>query len=130
MSEFLELMAHVAFSRIGLVLALCSLALLIVAIRLSPMRAYRRFLLFPLSLWIVVSGYSAMASNSTGAALAGVFWGLLVLGVYALVIAPLVAKQSAPRTLIVVSIALFVLQLPLSFLSAIYLTCYLAHDCL
>jgi hypothetical protein len=100
------------------------------AILLGPSRAVGRFCLVALVLWIVASVLGALNSSTARGAWAGAVWALSVVAFYALFLGLLVAKGKGPRTVILTSTVLLLLQLPFSLLSGPYVACYIGHDCL
>jgi hypothetical protein len=127
--DFLYLVVEWLLSSLGAILVLVSVLLAALAIRLSPIRATGRFLLVLTALWLAFSAWSAVESLGIRSALAGVLWGLGVLGLYALVLSPLVARAKPPGVIAAVSVALLAFQLPFSLLAGLYLGCYVGHDC-
>ena len=127
--DFLRLIVQWLLSLPGAMLVLVSVLLAATAIRLSPSRATGRFLLVPVALLLAFSVWSAVGSSSLRSALAGVLWGLSVLGLYALVLSPLVAKAKSPRAVVTVSVVLLAVQLPFSLFAGLFFACYIGHDC-
>lgn len=130
MNELPDVMLRWAFSAAGLCHLIGIGVLAGAAIMLGPRRAVGRFCLVALVLWIVASVIGALKSSTTRDAWVGAVWALSIVAFYALFLALLVAKGKGPRTVILTSTVLLVLQLPFSLLSGLYFACYIGHDCL
>ncbi|HEX5352650.1 MAG TPA: hypothetical protein VFW60_01070 [Rhodanobacteraceae bacterium] len=129
MIDLLQMLALWALSPAGLALLFASVLLGVAAVWLSPARGLGRFLLVPLAFWAVFSTWIALDSSSVRSALAGALWGLVILGLFALALAPLVAKGKRPLTIVSISVALYVVQLPFSAFAALFIGCSVGHDC-
>lgn len=129
MMEFLHLIGKALLSPPGSMLVPASVLLAAIAIRLSPTRATGRFILVLVALWLAFSAWSAIGSSSLRSTLPGMLWGFSIVGLYALVLGPLVAKAKPPRAIIAASIALLVVQFPLSLISGLFFGCYVGHAC-
>lgn len=130
MSELFGGMLQWAFSIAGLCHLVGIGVLAGAAVWLGPSRAVGRFCLVALGLWIVASVLGALNSSTSRGAWAGAAWALSVVVFYALFLGLLVAKGKGPRTVILTSTILLVLQLPFSLLSGLFIACYIGHDCL
>ena len=129
MENALHLIAQVLFSQFGAVLALTIGVLCAAAIWLSPTRSVRRFLILTCALWLAFAMWSYWESPNTRQVVAGFLWGLAVLGLSTLALAPLVAYAKTRRTILVVSLLLFVVQIPFGVLTGLFFGCYVGHDC-
>lgn len=130
MKDIATWMLQWTFSLAGLAHLIGVLLLTWAAARLSPKRSIAKFLLFSVLLWLAVSLLGALEPSRVRAHLAWALWVLSIVAIYAIVLGILVAKGKGTRPILIASAILFVLQAPLSWLSAIYFACYIGHDCL
>jgi len=129
MSDLVGWIFQWAFSVAGIVHLIGIGVLAGAAIWLGPNRAVGRFCLVALALWIAASVLGALNSSTARIAWAGATWALSVIAFYALFLGVLVAKGKSPRTVILTSAVLLLLQLPFSLFSGLFFTCYIGHDC-
>ena len=129
MRELAIWMLQWTFSLAGLVHLIGALVLAGAAARFSRSRGIARFLIVASLVWLVASALGTLETMRLRAALAGALWILSIVAVYAIVLGVLVAKAKGSRPIFIATAVLFVLQAPLSWLSALYFTCYIGHDC-
>lgn len=129
MSELLALTTRWLLSPGGAMLAMASVILAAFAISYSRTRAVASFLVVPLCLWVAFSAWAVLSSTGVRSALASILWALSVLFLYAIVLAPLVARAWRPKGIVLVSAAALVVQVPLSLFTVLLFTCYIGHDC-
>ena len=129
MENALHLIAQILFSQFGAVLATTVGVLCTAAIWLTPTRSVRRFLVFPCALWLAIAVWSTTESPNSHQVVAGFLWGLAVVGLSTLALAPLIAYGKTKRTILLVSVLLFLVQIPFGVLAGLFFGCYVGHDC-
>jgi uncharacterized membrane protein YoaK (UPF0700 family) len=103
-----------------------------VAVRLSKKRDAYIFYVALFAAWLLASillscfGFGELTLRS---ALAASLWCLTIAVVYAVVFGRLVVSGSSVITIWVSSFLILIVQIPLSFISAIYIGCYVGHSC-
>jgi hypothetical protein len=129
MKDLAMWMLQWSFSAAGLIHLIGALLLALAAEHFSRSRSVAKFLVFALALWFTGALLSVLQPMRFRAFLAGAVWLLSIAVVYAGVLSILVAKGKGRRPIAATTVALVVLQVPLSWLSAIYFACYVGHDC-
>lgn len=129
MKDLATWMLQWTFSVAGLAQLFGALLLAGAAIRFSPSRSVAKFLLFAMFLWLIASALGVLEPYRLRPLFGWATWIFSIVVVYAIALGILVAKGKGPRPIFTVSAVLFLLQTPLSWLSALYFTCYIGHDC-
>jgi hypothetical protein len=112
-------------------LSICA-ALAFIATRLSARRDIRSFLLVILAVWVVASiglSFDDFSRSRYRIIASTVAWCLSMALIYAVVPGVLVAQGRRAVAIWFASAAAFAVQFPLSLVSALYIGCYVGHDC-
>jgi|LSQX01.2.fsa_nt_gb hypothetical protein len=117
------------FSGVGIAHLVAVALLVIAAVRLSPGRRVKAFLLVATCLWLATTTLGFLEPYRPRAQAAWALWTLSLAIIYAAVLGTLVVKGKGVRPIVVSSAVLFLVLTPLSWLSAIYFACYIGHDC-
>jgi hypothetical protein len=130
MQEFATGMLHWTLSATGLAHFVSALFLAWTATRFSPQGSAGRYLLAAFLIGAAASILGALEYERPRHAMAWSLWVYSVVVVYAAVLGFMVAGRKGKRPILLTASVLFACLVPLSWLSAIYIGCYVGHDCL
>ena len=101
-----------------------------IAVWFSGERDIRAFLVALVGVWLLVSVLLSVTDRFTvRSALATSLWCLSIAAIYAAVPGVLVAAGKPAAKIWISSFLALVVQIPLSFYSALYIGCYVGHSC-
>ena len=129
MKDLLDAFLPWIFSWQTVVHGFCFAALVAVAFWCNKTGAASRFFLIAALAFLAVAIPVVSTSPSARSALAGAAWLLSIAAVYAAVLGLMVSKRARLRSMIGVSVILFLVQVPFSLFSALALACTIGHDC-
>jgi hypothetical protein len=99
------------------------------ATRFSSKRDIRAFLVALAGVWLLVSVLLSTDEFTLRSTLATSLWCLTIAVVYAAVPGVLVASGKPAEKIWISSFLILVVQVPLSFYSGLYISCYVGHSC-
>ncbi len=129
MTDLAALFSSWLFSSAGAGNVVGLAALLAAAILCSQTRSTGRFILIAGAIWVAASAVAAANSSSPRSAVASTLWCFSLVALNASVLGVLVGEGKRPRTLLIASLLLFLVQLPFSLLSGLLIGCYVGHEC-
>jgi hypothetical protein len=117
------------FSLAGLSQLIGVLLLAGAAVWFSRTRSIVKFACFSLLVWVAASLFGATTPFRLRAFVAWAIWAFCLVAVYTVSLGTFVAKGKGPRPILILAAVLFALLTPLSWLPAIYFSCYVGYDC-